>query len=89
MTRTTTDTLKLMTHDYLICGTEDMRKVEKAHPDVFNVLLQLLDDGRCLYRVTIPLTWKQQVAVSFNSRTLSCSIQVGLKFRSRHMRRGH
>ena len=31
-------------------------EIEKAHPDVFNILLQVLDDGRLRTRKAAPLT---------------------------------
>ena len=49
-------------------------EIEKAHPDVFNVLLQVLDDGR--------LTDGQGHAVSFKDTVLIMTSNVGSQFLS-------
>lgn len=46
-------------------------EIEKAHPDVFNVLLQVLDDGR--------LTDSQGRTVSFNNTIIIMTSNVGAK----------
>ena len=48
-------------------------EVEKAHPDVFNVLLQLLDDGR--------LTDSQGRTVDFKNTVVIMTSNIG----SRHL----
>ena len=47
-------------------------EIEKAHPDVFNVLLQLLDDGR--------LTDGQGRTVDFRNTVIIMTSNVGSQF---------
>ena len=48
-------------------------EIEKAHPDVFNVLLQLLDDGR--------LTDGQGRTVDFTNTVLIMTSNLGARWR--------
>ena len=47
-------------------------EIEKAHPDVFNVLLQMLDDGR--------LTDGQGRTVDFRNTVIIMTSNVGSQF---------
>ena len=59
-------------------------EIEKAHPDVFNVLLQMLDDGR--------LTDGQGRTVDFKNTIVIMTSNIGsqriLEYQRRHRRRG-
>ncbi len=46
-------------------------EVEKAHPDIFNILLQILDDGR--------LTDNKGHVVSFKNSVVICTSNIGTK----------
>ncbi len=47
-------------------------EVEKAHPDIFNILLQILDDGR--------LTDNKGRTISFKNTVVICTSNLGTKF---------
>ncbi len=47
-------------------------EVEKAHPDIFNILLQILDDGR--------LTDNKGRVISFKNTVVICTSNLGTKF---------
>lgn len=46
-------------------------EVEKAHPDIFNILLQILDDGR--------LTDNKGRTISFKNTVIICTSNIGTK----------
>src|SRR3989344_3014966 len=46
-------------------------EVEKAHPDIFNILLQILDDGR--------LTDNKGHVISFKNTVVICTSNIGTK----------
>lgn len=46
-------------------------EIEKAHPDVFNILLQILDDGR--------LTDNKSRTISFKNTVVICTSNIGTK----------
>ncbi len=46
-------------------------EVEKAHPDIFNILLQILDDGR--------LTDNKGKVISFKNTVVICTSNIGTK----------
>jgi ATP-dependent Clp protease ATP-binding subunit ClpC len=47
-------------------------EVEKAHPDIFNILLQILDDGR--------LTDNKGHVISFKNTVVICTSNIGTQF---------
>ncbi len=55
-------------------------EIEKAHPDVFNVLLQVLDDGR--------LTDGQGRTVDFKNTVVIMTSNIGIDGHRRHQRSG-
>ena len=55
-------------------------EVEKAHPDVFNVLLQVLDDGR--------ITDSQGRTVDFKNTIIIMTSNIGSAYLLEHMKEG-
>ncbi len=55
-------------------------EVEKAHPDIFNILLQILDDGR--------LTDNKGHTVSFKNAVVICTSNIGSKVIQEELMKG-
>ncbi len=55
-------------------------EVEKAHPDIFNILLQILDDGR--------LTDNKGRVISFKNTVVICTSNLGTKLIQEEMMKG-
>src|SRR5438876_951705 len=60
------------TGSFIFLGPTGVDKIEKAHPDVFNVLLQILDDGR--------LTDSQGRTVDFRNSVLIMTSNIGSQY---------
>ncbi len=56
-------------------------EVEKAHPDIFNILLQILDDGR--------LTDNKGKTISFKNTVVICTSNIGTKTIQDEMIKNH
>jgi len=55
-------------------------EVEKAHPDIFNILLQILDDGR--------LTDNKGRTISFKNAVVICTSNIGSKMITEELLKG-
>lgn len=55
-------------------------EVEKAHPDIFNILLQILDDGR--------LTDNKGRTISFKNTVIICTSNIGTKMIQEELLKG-
>lgn len=55
-------------------------EVEKAHPDIFNILLQILDDGR--------LTDNKGRVISFKNTVVICTSNIGTKMIQEELMKG-
>lgn len=55
-------------------------EIEKAHPDIFNILLQILDDGR--------LTDNKGHVISFKNTVVICTSNIGTKLIQDEMMKG-
>lgn len=56
-------------------------EVEKAHPDIFNILLQILDDGR--------LTDNKGRTISFKNTVVICTSNIGTKMIQEELLKGN
>ena len=50
-------------------------EIEKAHPDVFNILLQILDDGRLTDAQGRTVDFKNTVVIFPEYKTFTCELQ--------------